>query len=76
MKLNRSEVGKGTVPNAGEGDAKGVEEVEEVLYSAVLSPIGQSPASPESIIGPEFTLAAGYMMWFGLRVLPCRTRLL
>jgi hypothetical protein len=40
MKLNRGEVGKGTVPNAGEGDAEGVEEVEEVLYSAVLSPVG------------------------------------
>jgi hypothetical protein len=33
--------GKGTVPNAGESDAEGVEEVEEVLYSAVLSPVGR-----------------------------------
>jgi hypothetical protein len=59
-KLNRGEVGKGTLSNAGEGDAEGVEEVEKVLYSAVPSPIGRSPASQERIIGLEFKLAAGY----------------
>jgi hypothetical protein len=60
MKLNQGEVGKWTVPNAGEGDVEGVEEVKEVLYSAVLSPFGRSPASRERVIGPEFTLATGY----------------
>jgi hypothetical protein len=60
-KLNGGEVGKGTVSNAGEGDAEGVEEVEDVLYLAVLSPVGRSPASQERIIGPEFTLAAWYV---------------
>lgn len=73
-KLNIGEVGKRTVSNAGEGDTEGVEEVEEALYSAVLSPVGRSPASRERIIGPEFTLTAGYTTWFRLSVLSCRTR--
>jgi hypothetical protein len=39
MRLHQGEVGKGTVPNAGEADANGVEEVEEVLYSAPVERI-------------------------------------
>jgi hypothetical protein len=42
MWLDQGEVGKGTAPNAGGVDAEGVEEVEEVLHSAVLSLVGRT----------------------------------
>jgi hypothetical protein len=41
MRLNQGEVGKGTLPKAGEADAKGVEDVEDVLSSVVLSLVGR-----------------------------------